>query len=612
MQGRAPGVASGDMRAQGPANATDLKDGTLHGGIFERLGRALRARFLRWRGDESGAVGYLAAFAVLPLTLLLFYLVNSSEEIFEKNRTQDAADMIALAHASEAARSLNTISMNQVSMTQVFAAGVTSSSLIPIILAQDMMALQSGAMAAAWYAKTCNKNYKYLKSIPKIGAALYAAAFAACIAPLAAIETELMVNGINTTAILWKFDVYKAKDTASNAIEALNKKNQAIYDRFPEAVSAQAEQIAQAIKVTEIYFDNSCNGSPRATSCDDGDLHQGMDLPIEKNKRPAGYLRFCAGLHLGTGGFSLGSFGLPGLDTDIDLGGALINSSYAKRGFPMNKGPLTSGGNDEHPHLRDFVNRETRIGMLMEEYYHTLSTKNMFDGFMYGINTPKSIARGIEAGLELGDLANVDFQGDDNYEPIQEAIPAVGQKALDKVGGINWPREQTEEKNEYKSLVNLRVANMCAGDITSAVPGLNALSSFFSFATGALPQVNVYHPADEGITPTLQPGLDDFSDNYKVVSFAVRQRNSRWAPSVFENPVEGFFGYAQSIVHNPDEIGLYTQNWQGRLMHSTKFEDSGQTVVQRMQNDAPAEFDPLASRLDAVVGSGTWQRLVVR
>ncbi len=562
--------------------------------------------------DDRGAVGYLGVFSLLPLTLMVFYVVNSAEEVSEKTRTQDAADMIALVHASEAARSLNTISMNQVSMTQVFAAGVTSSSLIPIILAQDAMAISSGAIAAGWYAQTCNSRYSYLQSIPVVGGALYAAAFAACIAPLAAIETELMVNGINTTAILWKFDVYDAKDTASNAINALNAKNQEVYDRFPEAVSVQAEQIAQSIKVTNIYFDDSCNGSPEATSCNSSDKRQGMDLPIDKNKRPDAYLRFCAGLHLGTGGFSLGGFGLPGLSTNVNLGGGLINGSYVQRGFEYNEGPLTAGGNDEHPHLRDFVNRETRIGMLMEEYYHTLTAKNMFDGFMYGINAPKSVARGIEAGLELGDLADVDFQGDDNYEPIQEAIPAVGAKSLQSVGGINWPKEQTEDDNFYKDLVNLRVANMCAGDLTSAVPGLSSLSSFFSFATGALPTINVYHPAGEGLVPTMQPGLDDFSDHYKVVSFVFRERNSRWAPQVFKAPIEGFYSYGQAIVHNKDEIGLYSQNWRARLMNSTKLEESGSAVMQRMQQDAYDDFSPLADRLQNVVNDSSWSTAVVR
>lgn len=580
------------------------------------FGKMAGATMRRLKSDR-GAIGYLGAFAVLPMTLMMFYIVNSAEEVSEKTRTQDAADMVALVHASEAARALNTISMNQVSMTQVFAAGVTSSSLIPIILAQDAMAISSGAIAAAWQARTCNSNYSYLKSIPVVGAALFAAAFGACMVPLAAMETELLVNGINTTAILFKFDVYDAKDNASNAINALNAKNQAIYDRFPESVSVQAEQIAKSINVTNIYFDDRCNGNPKATSCDNSDRRQGMDLPIVKNKKPDAYARFCAGLHFGTGGISLGTIGLGPLSSflgggDIDLGGSLINGSYVKRGFPNNKGPLTSGGNDEHPHLRDFVNRETRIGHLMEEYYDALTAKSMFDGFMYGVNVPKSALRTAEAALELGDLADVDFEGDDNFENVVSGVPAVGQRSLQSVGGINWPTKQTEEDNYYKLLVNLRVANMCIGDPMGAIPGLSSLSSFFSFATGALPTINVYHPAGEGLLPTLQPGLDDFSDEFKVVSFAYRERNSRWAPKVFKAPVEGFYTYSQAIVHNKDEIGLYSQNWRARLMPATKLEDSATDVVNRMQQDAEDDFDPLAERLQNVVTDDSWKTAVVR
>ena len=126
--------------------------------------------------SERGAIGFVAIFAAIPLLVALFMIVNSAKSINDRTRNQDAADMIAMVHAAEAARSLNTMSMNQVSMTQVFATGVTSGSMIPLILTQDAMALTNVAILTSWQWDMCDDRYKLLKLIWKIGKVLYEAA----------------------------------------------------------------------------------------------------------------------------------------------------------------------------------------------------------------------------------------------------------------------------------------------------------------------------------------------------------------------------------------------------------------------------------------------------
>ena len=226
--------------------------------------------------SERGAIGFVAIFAAIPLLVALFMIVNSAKSINDRTRNQDAADMIAMVHAAEAARSLNTMSMNQVSMTQVFATGVTSGSMIPLILTQDAMAAANVGLLTGWQTNMCNKRYKALKAIPFVGSALYAAAMAACMAPLAAVLAELGSNAYRTTKIFWDYDVFDAVENSSNAINALDNKNTEIYDRFPEAVSVLAEQIAQDYKVQNIFFDDSCAnpggaGPVKAASCNDSD-----------------------------------------------------------------------------------------------------------------------------------------------------------------------------------------------------------------------------------------------------------------------------------------------------------------------------------------------------
>jgi len=83
----------------------------------------------RFREDERGAAAFLMVCGMVPLVLLVFFMVNTAKSINDKNRAQDAADAIALAHATETARALNTISMNQVTLTQTFATSLNASSL---------------------------------------------------------------------------------------------------------------------------------------------------------------------------------------------------------------------------------------------------------------------------------------------------------------------------------------------------------------------------------------------------------------------------------------------------------------------------------------------------
>ena len=286
--------------------------------------------------------------------------------------------------------------------------------------------------------------------------------------------------------------------------------------------------------------------------------------------------------------------------------------------FRSNEGPLGGGGSAENPHLRDHVSDETGMGALMEEYYDILTRKTLFDGLINFAATASLSAESIAdaAGLAIDDERVKEAQ--DKLAEVTDAIPKIAtwETTPQEAGGMNWPREQTEEDNEYKTLVNIRVANQCTGDFLSDLFG-PMLSVLPTSLTGALPPVDVWHPAYDGMglaptLPDIQPTPEDYSDHFKILAYSQRIANDRWAPQVFENPSRSFFASSQAIIYNPDEIGLYSQNWRAVLMPTSKLEDSGRQVADRMADGAHGDFTDLAERLDPTVDQDGWGDVAVR
>jgi hypothetical protein len=516
-----------------------------------------------FRNDKRGAIAWITIVAGVPLIMLMFYMVNSAKAIQDQTRTQDAADMIALVHAAEAARSLNTISMNQVTMTQAFASGVTSGTLFDVTVQHIARVVLAEAAIALFIVQTCNK---YL-DIPYVGAIL----FATCSLPADELAIEVGINGVKAGLLLSKYDPLGAFNIAKKTVKALNKMNEELVNRFPQAVSVAAKQIAQSAKVTDIYFDDSC-AQGIATSCDSSNKRQGMELPIVKDKQNEAYYTFCAALHFGTGGFDLGSI-IPGLPS---VGGSLMNGSYVKRGFPILKGPMYGGKSNEH--LRDFINDETDIGKILKKYWDLAERKQLYDG-----NT----IIGFLWGDSLGDK------------------------------GLQYPYEQKEDSNLFTDWVDLKIALQCLG--AASIPGLSQILSVLGALTHDVPKMDLYYPIDDGGSgfsalpdfPKIQPGIDDYSDHYKPLAFVYRKSNKRWMPKVFKDTNKGFYAYSEALVFNPDEIGLYSQNWQSRLIPAKKMETLS-SIVSRMGSKAPSDFSDLKTDLQSVQGDSSWSEVVAK
>ena len=634
----------------------------------------IKALFSRFSIDQRGAMAMLAICAAIPLTLLMFYTVNTSKAMQDKTRAQDAADMIALVHAAEGARSLNTMSMNQVSMTQAWATGSTSGSLITTIYIHDVMLIAAVAATALFMHDEC----KWYLKIPWVGGALYGV----CISPSVMLIGMLLINAYRTNKILWDYDPSDTHEVAYKAAEALNSKNKELINRYPEAVEVAAKQIAQSANVSDIYFDDRCKDG-FADSCDQSNKRQGMDLPVVANTLN-GSLTFCAALHVGTGGVDIGSLinlpagmpSIPGLgDMSHTLDADFINGSFVKRKFPMNHGPMRSG-NEDYKSLHDYIDATTGIGVHLENYYDFAHDTRLFDGLL---NFPATIGQladfisyaaagdTVDTGVDSGEFSDLADRRDDASDDLDEGLSgdrpegmtdqqwADAQNAqgqLDGVGGsegavsdleegydlapdlvffgesiedqaigFNYPWEQETTNNIFTWIQNLKTINICigdpVGDFTSSL-GLDGLSGITDAIFKPMPDIDVYHPKDVDLIPQIMPSIDDFSDAYKPLSMVMRTPNERWAPSVFRdtNRANGdkrqFYTYSQTLLFNPDEIGLYSQNWQSRLIPATKMGSGLAGVLSRMEGEIPEGFNAMKENLGAVQDMTSWGQIVAK
>jgi len=576
----------------------------------------------RFISDLRGQFAFLTVIGLIPLTFLTFSIVNSGSAIQDATRSQDAADMIALVHAAEGARSMNTLAMNHVSLTQNYAAAVHASSLDNAITIHN--AVLSGAIAEAgiYITDTCDFYPRTFGG--KIGGIL----FAICAAPATAYIGELALEIDRAQGIRRDYRPEDALAISGDALRALSDQNREIFDRFPEAVSEQASLIAEAHNVTDIYFDESCARGD-ATSCNPQDRRQGMELPVTINEPSAAYLNFCAGLFFGTGGLSSANLPIldqvPGLSSFASV--PLMNGSFEQRLFPLNQGPMHGGAANGDRYLPVHVSKTSEMGYALEDYQDMAHQKRLYDGVINVFRTPAELtaftAR-LASRLFWGrSTSGMQRDAEQSARNLLDTFIIDGTSTADYHNGpgFAYPMDQTPDTNIFTIMVEARIGAQCTGQIgqannvgsqlTSFVTGVPGLGGLFS----TVPDFDLYHPVQGSgsITalPTITPDLDDFHDAYRPLAFVFREGANRWSPLAFRDPNPGFVRYAQGITYNPDEISMYSQNWRARLIPATRMLDRA-TVVQRMEGRVPPAFDDFRSDLHAVGGAAGWADLVTR
>jgi hypothetical protein len=498
-----------------------------------------------WRSDERGAVAFITIVAAIPLTLLMFYMVNSAKAVNDRTRTQDAADMAVLAHAGEGARAMNTISMNQVSLTQAWTVTATAGTLNDLLIAQGLLLIAESAAVVANGAKYCKGPPPWI---------------AICVARLAATEAVIVSHGVRALNINSRYKPNASYKVGKKSIKALNAMNNAVVDRYAKAAGFTASLVAKSANVRDMYFDKHCTSGCGNANITVKKHRMGMSLPVDKNPYPKAQLNFCAALHFGTVGAAI-SLPFPGLSS---IGASLKNGSYLKRKFPSLKGPMRSGKGGRAS-MTDYINRQTGIGSLLT----------------------------------------------DNYNLSRNKLTLWIASSTWSYAKAGWPTKQKKDNNYYTQWMALKTAAACAAP--KAVGDI-----FTKMALSPIPSYDLFHP--KGVTVVkLFPSLADFTDDYKILGFTYRMPNKRWVPKVFKGPKsqqqKGFYAYSQGLIFNPDEMGLYSQNWQAKLIPAKRMENQLGAVTQRMgqlAQEGSSNFKDLQTDLNRVKSKASWGQVVAK
>ena len=99
----------------------------------------------RLHRDERGFLSPIILYMTIALALMIVWILNTGQMIYDKQRTQDTADAAALVHADWEARYLNIMAMNNVASSQATVVMATS---VAFQLTTAELALRSGVILA--------------------------------------------------------------------------------------------------------------------------------------------------------------------------------------------------------------------------------------------------------------------------------------------------------------------------------------------------------------------------------------------------------------------------------------------------------------------------------
>lgn len=99
----------------------------------------------RLHRDERGFLSPIILYMTIALALMIVWILNTGQMIYDKQRTQDTADAAALVHADWEARYLNIMAMNNVASSQATVVMATS---VAFQLTTAELALRSTAILA--------------------------------------------------------------------------------------------------------------------------------------------------------------------------------------------------------------------------------------------------------------------------------------------------------------------------------------------------------------------------------------------------------------------------------------------------------------------------------
>lgn len=238
-------------------------------------------------------------------------------------------------------------------------------------------------------------------------------------------------------------------------------------------------------------------------------------------------------------------------------------TTFRSRGFPIGKGPMRYGGSSSQPVVMDFINKETDIGSVLKDF------KDFYEG-------------------DQSDLLRYIYAGFDSHPQFPTNL----------LGG-----QEKDGPNAFTRRFQAKLASLCTG-INLPGNGLLRLSMETpEFTFWKLKDVSTLQ-----VPPFAQP--DQMPDAFRILAYAQKDKNRRLGSKVLNDDIESHFGYAQTGVYNPDGADLFSQNWRFRMMPATRMDDP-QSASNKLNTQALAAFEPLASNLAGVSDTTTWARVNV-
>lgn len=449
--------------------------------------------------------------AIAPLMILLFVFfgywviitLNTGQVVTDKTKVQNGADAAVLANADWMARYLNVMAMNNVGLAQSLVALVATASVTESLL--DM------SQRAAETAEEINlRRMEVCANLPPCHAYYFSRMEPAFRAMMA------------TTTYMQRYRPTEGARAARATIQALNRMNDSLIESFSGRVGQSASPLLSINDIDDVFFYPPCGSG--SAGCRGGGL-EGTDLPVARGSRALALRELCDAADKGSDGQH--------------------RLNFDKLGYPRNKGPLSGGGSSSNPHVRDYISRETGLGLIYQDFW---------------MNYPYP-----------------DPQLGTTIPPLFEEPQTLGSNAFTVTFDKNW-------------------SNACSN-------GAAMLSPFLGSILPTPYQLKGQSPLGGG-GPSRFNSPPDFS----ALAVAGRRYRSRISVNLFESAMQTDYAYAQAWAFNPRSADLYTQDWQAALSPA-RYMDQPSAVLAQMQGRASATFNDLVQMMNRAGNANAFQKV---
>lgn len=473
-------------------------------------------RFLGRR--RRGAIAIIAVFALIPAVALFSASMNGGQATDDRRVAQDAADAVVRMHAAWTARSLNHIAMNNVEATQLLTVAIGSEAL-----ADALDELETKSHRAMIFIGVHSLRCPGFV-LPKV--------IAFCFAMHAryAYPAERALRKV--ASIRRRYDPAHGVRTSHRGLSAIDRMNREIAARHSQAVGEMARDFAEDYGVDAVHFADPClkshsRGCRRAASSD------GMSLPIEPG----------------------GAIARAGACLAMSFGTTVGKTTFARKGFPLGRGPVTAGGSVTTPHVKPHIERITGIGAELERFHR--------------------------------------------YYKRLRLIRPGGFTRFPQILNFLAP-QQNMGLNAFTMRFEGKYGSFCAG-----VEGFDFLAGYALQAP--VPEFWRLSGVGGGQGVAMRTP-DAMNEDFRILAYVLKGANERIGERFRSSGPRRHTAYAQATVFNPDGADLFSQNWRQRITPASRVSSPGE-AARKLALQAPGAFNELSEILAAASGGLEFGRI---